>query len=437
MDERIAKRVDERIKSFKRYFLMVTTSMIGLTALGYLLFAIGRPEAPATVVFLVVGLALAATCFALAYRGRVEPAAKAFVWGNLPLIGLPMLITQSSPPASLYASIGLVVLAPFLLRPIYAVIFGGAFVATVLLANATTLSYRGLDAAADEPMIMGVILIASAAVALYLFTREAVANTEMLTQGARENEEVNREILLVASRLGAATGQIFAMTQEQTEAALHQSSAVEETRQVLRSVADASAEIVASAQQTLENAEVTLQNSQRVAENIRTLSNHTQDIFRILEGIREVADKSDLLALNAALEGTKAGEVGRGFSLVASQMQRLAENTARSVRDIQELTHDIRQATTETQLSMEEATKLASATTEAAHKINLITQQQRSGVEQVSTAMDDIVELTTRVATSTKQTIASTTDLQEMSGRLTGLVRSFGTGSAGAGGATA
>lgn len=426
MDERIAKRVDERIVSFRRYFLMVTTSMIGVTAFGYLLFTVAETGDTAKLVFLGLGITLAVVSFLLAYGGRVDPAAKAFVYGNFPLIALPMLATQSAPLSSLVAAIGLVILAPFLIRPIHAIVFGGGFVVTIIAANASALSSRGLSPAESEALVMGAVFIASASVAIYLFTREADQNRAMLTHGARENEEVNREILQVASRLGAATGEIFAMTKEQTEAALHQSSAVEETRQVLRSVADASAEIVAAAQQTLENAEVTLQNSQRVAENIRTLSSHTQDIFRILEGIREVADKSDLLALNAALEGTKAGEVGRGFSLVASQMQRLAENTARSVRDIQELTHDIRQATTETQLSMEEATKLASATTEAAHKINLITQQQRSGVEQVSTAMDDIVELTTRVASSTKQTIASTTELQQMSGRLTGLVRSFG-----------
>jgi methyl-accepting chemotaxis protein len=310
-----------------------------------------------------------------------------------------------------------------LLRSVHALIFGAICALAVFFATVGAL-VSGVEVEIG-PVILTIIFMVSVAVVVFLFTREAMENTEMLRQGTQENEKLNREILEVASRLGAATGQIYAMTQEQTQAAMHQSSAVEETRQVLKSVAEASAEIVTAAQLTLDNAEVTVKNSKRVSENIRTLSNHTQDIFRILEAINEVADKSDLLALNAALEGTKAGEVGRGFSLVASQMQRLAESTAQSVRDIQELTHDIRQATTETQLSMEEATKLASATTEAAHKINLITQQQRSGVEQVSTAVNDIVELTTKVATSTEQTISSTRDLQEMSEHLTELVKSF------------
>lgn len=422
MKKQIGKRVDERINRFKRGFILVTTSIVGLTALGHALSLIATAGNIWEFIFTILGCILAVTAFWLARQGRVDVAAKAYTYGNVVFISLPMLINQSSPAGSIYASIGLIIISAFLLRPVHALGFGGICSLAVLLANTRSMVY-GIDFDAG-PVILSVIFLVSVSVIAFLFTREATGNTEMLRQGTQENDRLNQEILEVASRLGAATSQIYAMTQEQTQAAMHQSSAVEETRQVLKSVTEASAEIVTAAQLTLDNAEVTVKNSERVSENIRTLSNHTKDIFRILEAIREVADKSDLLALNAALEGTKAGEVGRGFSLVASQMQRLAESTAQSVRDIQELTHDIRQATTETQLSMEEATKLASATTDAAHKINLITQQQRSGVEQVSTAVNDIVELTTKVATSTEQTISSTRDLQEMSEHLTELVKS-------------
>ena len=75
------------------------------------------------------------------------------------------------------------------------------------------------------------------------------------------------------------------------------------------------------------------------------LNKRVQQIGKVVEFINEIADKSDLLALNAELEGTKAGEVGRGFSLVAAEMRRLAENVITSTRAIEQLIEEIRDAT--------------------------------------------------------------------------------------------
>ena len=101
----------------------------------------------------------------------------------------------------------------------------------------------------------------------------------------------------------------------------------------------------------LTNAEHTHSNSQLIAERITELAGHTQRISVFLDVIRDIANKTDLLALNAALEGTRAGEAGRGFSLVASQMQRLTVSVMDSVEDIKGLTADIREATSSSVLA--------------------------------------------------------------------------------------
>ena len=75
------------------------------------------------------------------------------------------------------------------------------------------------------------------------------------------------------------------------------------------------------------------EDNQAIADAVVRLNKRVQQIGKVVEFINEIADKSDLLALNAELEGTKAGEVGRGFSLVAAEMRRLAENVIRSTRD--------------------------------------------------------------------------------------------------------
>jgi hypothetical protein len=93
----------------------------------------------------------------------------------------------------------------------------------------------------------------------------------------------------------------------------------------------------------------------------------------ILEMIREIADRLDLLALNASLEGTRAGEAGKGFQLVAGEIRRLAERVTASVRDIKEMVGEVRASSSATVLVTEESRKLAESTTTSARQISLVT----------------------------------------------------------------
>ncbi|MFZ9886630.1 MAG: methyl-accepting chemotaxis protein, partial [Myxococcota bacterium] len=207
--------------------------------------------------------------------------------------------------------------------------------------------------------------------------------------------ELVRQISETAVRLSSSAGEFAANARQQERGATEQTAAVTETRRTMQTLLDASREIATTAQGVLANAERAQGNSQVVQERIASFRSHTQRIGEILEVIKEIANKSDLLALNAALEGTKAGEAGKGFSLVAGQMQRLAENVMGAVRDIKELTTTIRAATQATVLATEESTKLAADTTRSVRQIALIIQQQRSGTEQVSTAMELVSDITT------------------------------------------
>ena len=124
----------------------------------------------------------------------------------------------------------------------------------------------------------------------------------------------------------------------------------------------------------------------------------------MVEVIDEIADRSDLLALNAALEGAKAGEAGRGFSIVAAEMRRLAENVMESTKEIKNLiteiresTHAAKEASDGNKREASEGEKLGGAamtsvtgilsgiqeTSDAARVIHLATQQQRTATEQV------------------------------------------------------
>lgn len=234
-----------------------------------------------------------------------------------------------------------------------------------------------------------------------------------------------RQISTTARQIKSTSNEILGGARQQEQGATEQSSAVEETRHTMDSLLQSGRQIGQSAQLVLQNAEKTQMNNQLIAERISALSAHIQRITEILEVIKDIANKSELLALNAALEGTKAGEAGRGFSLVASQMQRLAENVMGAVRDIKFLTGDVRESTNASVLATEDGTKLASDTTRSARQISLIIQQQQTGTEQVSKAMDDVSQIAQQTASASKQALRTTKELTELSEQLEALVNRF------------
>ena len=241
-------------------------------------------------------------------------------------------------------------------------------------------------------------------------------------------DELVRNIRQTASQVNSAASEMAATASEHQRGASEQSSAVEETQRTMQSILASTEQVNAAIDTVLHNAEQTLAKNQVIAESINTLSTQTDGITEVLSTIKDIANKAELLALNAALEGTKAGEVGRGFSLVATQMQRLAENVQRAVGDIKSLTETIRRASAGSVLATEEGTKLATDTTRSAREIRLVTQQHQNGTRQVSLAMDDVAGVAQQSAASSRQIQASSEDLAALSQQLLDVTSRFRVG---------
>jgi methyl-accepting chemotaxis protein len=187
-------------------------------------------------------------------------------------------------------------------------------------------------------------------------------------------------------------------------------------------------------------------NASDVGSAMQKLSRSLERIGSVVDVIDEIADRSDLLALNAALEGAKAGEAGRGFSIVAAEMRRLAENVMESTKEIKTLISDIRQASTLANTSAErnvtmaaEGEKLGSSaidsvsgilsgvqeTSDAARVIHLATQQQRTATEQVVQSMAEIEEITRQAQGGSRQATSAAAELTGLAERLSELVQRF------------
>ncbi|KYG07366.1 hypothetical protein BE21_29665 [Sorangium cellulosum] len=235
-----------------------------------------------------------------------------------------------------------------------------------------------------------------------------------------------------SSEVASAAAGMFSSVREQETTANQQNAALEEIRRTVEALTASADHIAKDAATVHEMAQRSLVSVQRTAEQTRLVSSHSDRIGEILSLIQSIADKSDLLALNAALEGTKAGEVGRGFSLVAAEMRRLSEHVMDSVRDIRKLVADMHAASHASVLATEDGIKLARDTAAAAAKISDAVDHQREGTAQVKTAIVDIVGAVNDTLTSSADATRSAESLLQLSHALKATARAFRVKPAGA-----
>ncbi len=234
-----------------------------------------------------------------------------------------------------------------------------------------------------------------------------------------------RQIAEVAMALGGTATQIHAAMREQDGSTTKQAAAVTEVSATVNSLLESARDIAESAHGVFDDAERSRQTADNVSSHVQKLHAHTSRIAELLELIREISDRSDLLALNASLEATRAGDAGRAFSLVASEMRRLAERVTASVQDVKSLLVDIRGSTEQTALTTTDSRRLVESTTESARQISMVTEQQRTATGQVLESMRELSMHLSASVTSVREVRSSTEMLHNTAARLNQLVRQF------------
>lgn len=279
--------------------------------------------------------------------------------------------------------------------------------------------------------------------------------------------EVSRGLAAAGQQLVAVTTRMEAGATEMKSEVSRQASAIAESSSTTEELGRTSRQVMASAGAVSQNASSALaaarvgQNSARafidavgrvrrenrlIAEAVARLGSRVEQIGTVVELISSVANRSDLLALSAELEGTRSGAVGQGFALVASQMRKLAENVLKSTREIVTLVEEIRAATDVTRgvatgklqgteggldtarriwRSLESLVALADHTADAAHAISLATQQQTSGTDQLGEAVVQVLEETQDSVAAAQELAQTNQQLQDLAGRLGSLASRF------------
>lgn len=233
------------------------------------------------------------------------------------------------------------------------------------------------------------------------------------------------EILSSAVQVATSTEEMLHVLQAQEQSARHQAQRIRQAQLTVAGLFNSSDAIAASAQQVFKVAKETSDQTRQIGERIEDLNQHSGRIAEILHLIRDIADRSDLLALNASLEGARAGQAGMGFTLVAEEMRRLAENIMDSVGKSSSLVNDISEASNSTATACREGLIRSKETTEVAMQIKVVTQEQRENTGEVNRAMEDLSGLVTQGVAGIRQVTVAASELASLSISLREVVERF------------
>jgi twitching motility protein PilJ len=185
---------------------------------------------------------------------------------------------------------------------------------------------------------------------------------------------------------------------------------------------------------------------QETSKRIKRLGESSQEIGEIVELISDITEQTNVLALNAAIQAASAGEAGRGFTVVAEEVQRLAERSAEATKQISAIVKTIQTDTQDAVSAMENATRdvvagaalsdsagqalveIGSVSAEAAELIEQIsndTQKQAANATRVAESMRGIQAITEQTTRGTRQTAVSIGELADLAVELKGSVSGF------------
>lgn len=249
-------------------------------------------------------------------------------------------------------------------------------------------------------------------------TQQIASSSQQVARGASDQAGALQETIKAMEQLSHAIDQIASGAQEQAHM-------IEKNVQVVSQISSAISQVTDSAQQAAIAAKSTSESAQKGAdmsretvkgmENIKRtmdaasfkvngLGERSKEIGKIVSAIDDIADQTNLLALNAAVEAARAGEQGRGFAVVADEVRKLAERSQEATKEIADLIGGIQGGVSETVTAMEKGVmevdngyQLANRAGQSLDDILNRAQEMGMQVEQISSAAEELTAMSTEM----------------------------------------
>ena len=284
---------------------------------------------------------------------------------------------------------------------------------------------------------------------------------------ARNLRELNSEIREVVNVLASSAGEImttvseFASTSSETASAVNETNAtVQEVRQTtdltsqkakhVYETAQKSVNVAKTGKKSVDDAIGGMQGIHErmgfIADRIIKLSEQSQAIGDTIATVNDLAEQSNLLAVNAAIEAAKAGEHGKGFAVVAQEVKNLATQSKQATAQVRSILGDIQKATSAAVLATEQGSKAVEAgmkqSSEAGESIRLLsvsieessnstlqivtsTQEQAIGMDQIATAIQSINQASNQNVAGSRQIETATRNIYDLNQKLQQLVNRY------------
>ncbi|MFC4655140.1 methyl-accepting chemotaxis protein [Rheinheimera marina] len=239
----------------------------------------------------------------------------------------------------------------------------------------------------------------------------------LMNQWSQQHQTIRQELSQQQQQLQQLCTELNQLSRQDQQQQQHQQQAVQQTRQMIESMNQSVLDEVQSANLAAEAAnhsnqvahqgqkivEATVANIGQLADHltqasatISQLEQDTHQVGAVLEVIRGIAEQTNLLALNAAIEAARAGEQGRGFAVVADEVRTLASRTQQSTQQIQKTIEQLQSAAKEAVQKMQLSSEQANASVQSAH-------QAGDALKDITGSIGQICAMNQEIATATDE----------------------------------